>query len=210
VKKFAGTVGIIVLGVGVLAAWQYRPQLIELYRDLRGRSLGEIFEEGPGAPSQEALESAQHKQMLMSRNRGPDSVALNTQEISSLIVAGLDPVARRALDSLTVELGPDRFTLEAQLVTEVWGREALGMFSAFLLPREPLRVSGPARIERPGVVSWQPDQFSVRSLPFPQAAIRPIVNSLTGGKDGAFRMAAPSTVGDMRIRPASVTFYRRK
>jgi hypothetical protein len=204
--------GVVVGGVTFLGAatigWQYRSQFVEIYRDLRGRSLGEIFEEGPGAPSPEALESAQHKQVLIARMRGPDSVALNTQEMASLIVEGLDPKAREALDSLTVEFGMDRFTLQAQLVTAMWGRESLGFFSAFLLPREPLRVSGPVRVERPGVIAWVPDQFSIRSIPFPQAAIRPIVNSLTGRRDGAFFMGAPPTIGSLLIRPASVTFYR--
>ncbi len=83
------------------------------------------------------------------------------------------------------------------------------MFAGLLLPREALRVAGPAQIVRPGVLRWEPDELSVRGLPFPAAAIRPLVNSLTGGNDGAFWLAAPVTVGDMRIEPGQVIFYRR-
>ncbi len=137
-------------------------------------------------------------------------VSLNASEMASLILDGLDPVGRQALDSLTVQLLDGRFVMRAQLITDVWGREQLGFLSGLLQPREPLRVAGPAQIDRPGVIGWKPDELSVRSLPFPPAAIRPIVNTLTGGTDGTILLPAPTPVGDIRIRPGGVTFYRQE
>jgi hypothetical protein len=138
----------------------------------------------------------------MNETPGPGFVVLSTAEMASLIQDGLDPIAQQALDSLLVTFEDGRFILEAVLVTEVWGRE-------MLQPREPLRVAGPARPERAGVIAWEPDEFSVRNLPFPRAAIPTLVKSLTGGSGGAILLAVPPTVGDVRIRPEGVTFYRR-
>lgn len=210
-KNFFATFGLVafVLIVATLG-WQYRNQLRDAYRAFRGDAVGTVeLDSGPGSPSVEALESARQKQRRMARPGGPDAVTLNAAELASLVVDGLDPIGRAALDSLTVRFEDDRFAMEAQLVTEIWGREQLGFFSGLLQPREQLRVAGPARIERAGVVAWEPDELSVRSLPFPPAAIRPIVNALTGGTNGTILLAAPTTVGDLRIRPSGITFYRQ-
>lgn len=211
VKNFFATFGLLAfLIVFATLAWQYRSQLGDAYRAFRGDLPAEAeVDSGPGRPSQEALSSARDKQRRMARPGGPAAVTLSAAELASLILDGLDPIGRAALDSLTVEFAEDRFSMEAQLVTDVWGREQLGFFSGLLQDREPLRVAGPARIERAGVVAWEPDEMSVRSLPFPPAAIRPIVNSLTGGTSGTILLAAPTTVGDVRIRPGGITFYRQ-
>lgn len=207
---FAGIGCLTVVLVGGAVGWQYRSQLADAYAAFTGQPAPAVAAEAaPGSPSNRALRSARRKQESLSRLRGPTSVSLDPSEMASLIAESLDPVARQALDSLTVELEPDRFVLEAQLVTEVWGREALGMFAGFLQPREPLRVAGPAQIVRAGVLRWAPTELSLRGLPIPAPAIRPLVNSLTGGTDGAFWLAAPVTVGAMRIEPGQVTFFRR-
>jgi hypothetical protein len=62
---------------------------------------------------------------------------------------------------------------------------------------------------RIGVLAWKPDDFSVRSIPFPGPMIPPIVNRLTGGRDGNMLFGIPATIRDVRIEPHRVTFYRR-
>jgi hypothetical protein len=130
--------------------------------------------------------------------------------MASLIQNGLDPTAQSALDSLNVKLETDRFVMRAQLMTEVWGRQTLGPFGSFLQEREPIRVGGAGRIDRPGVLIWTPDEFALRGIPFPGPAVTALVNTLTGGSDGAFWLALPATVGAVRIEPTGVTFFRRE
>lgn len=166
-------------------------------------------QDGSGRPSPGALGSARQKQNQMARASGPSYVVLSAGEIASLIEDGLDDVARQALDSIVVTLDDGRFVMEAVLLTEIWGRAALGPFAGMLESREPLRVAGPARVERAGVIAWEPDEFVLRTLPFPQAAIPSMVNMLTGAKTGAIYLVVPPTVGDVRIRRSGVTFYRR-
>jgi hypothetical protein len=199
--------------IGLVFFWQFRDPLTDAYRAFREGAAAEAavdsIQIGPGRPSAAALLSALEKYQSMNETPGPGFVVLSTAEMASLIQDGLDPIAQQALDSLLVTFEDGRFILEAVLVTEVWGREALGPFAAMLQPREPLRVAGPARPERAGVIAWEPDEFSVRNLPFPRAAIPTLVKSLTGGSGGAILLAVPPTVGDVRIRPEGVTFYRR-
>ena len=162
-----------------------------------------------GNPSAAALRSAQRKQDSMERASGPASVTLSAAEMASLIHEGLGPAGRQALDSLKVGLAPDRLELRAALVTE-YLRGALGPFAAMLQAREPMRASGPARVAAAGVVAWEPDSFIVRAFPFPPGFIPPVVDRLTGGRNGVVPIRVPSTVGDVRITPGGVTFYRRE
>jgi hypothetical protein len=162
-----------------------------------------------GRPSDAALRAARGKEGAMERPDGPASVALTAAEMASLIEDGLDPVGRRALDSLEVVLAPDRLELRAALVTSNLG-DLLGPFAAMFRPREPMRASGPARVTRPGVVAWEPDSFVVRAFPFPSELVPALVSRLTGGGGGAVPIRVPETVGDVRIAPGGVTFYRRE
>jgi|GEM_PF-666812 len=202
-----------ILLVAAVAGWQYRSQLTDAYQAFRGveepTASQEAFPEGQGSPSPQARESAIRKYQRMARIDGPEFVMLSSAEMASLIQDGLDPVGRRALDSLSVTFEDGRLIVEALLVTEVWGKDVLGLLGGLLRPYEPLRVAGPARIARRGVLAWEPDEFSVRSIPFPRAAILPIVNRLAGRDDGRMLFGVPSTIAEIRIEAGKVIFYRR-
>lgn len=204
-----------VLAVGGVVAWQSRAQLAGLYRSVTGGATRadppENTADPPspvGRPSDAALGSARAKEADMARSNGPPLVVLTAAEMAALISDGLDPAARAALDSVEVTLMDDRFALRAQLLTELLGGQ-LGPVGGLLDRREPLLVSGPARVAGVGVVAWEPDSFTVRAFPFPRSAIPVLVNRLTGGSDGTVQIGVPPTVGDLRIRPSGVTFYRR-
>lgn len=204
----AGVMFVLVVLVGGVVAWQYREPIKEAYRAFRGDGGG--MAGGPGGPSDDALASAVDKYGRMARRSGPERVVLDAAEIASLIYDGLDPLGQRALDSLTVTLENGRFIMEAVLVTDVWGKDQLGLLGALLRPVEPLRVAGPAWIERMGVLAWEPTEFAVRAIPFPQGAIPPIVNRLTGGGDGLILIPVPSTVERVEIDGGGAAFYRRE
>lgn len=201
-----GTAVFIVL----VLAWMYREPLAAGYRAFVGETEAAAADTLPGVPGPDARRSAQRKHEAMADPDGPSSVRMSADEMASLIEDGLDPAAKDALDSLSVSLGTDRFVMEAQLMTEVWGRQALGPFGSFLQLREPIRVGGVGRIDRPGVLMWAPDEFAIRGIPFPGPAVTALVNTLTGGSDGAFWLALPATVGAVRIEPGGVTFFRRE
>ncbi|HEX9730299.1 MAG TPA: hypothetical protein VGA37_17525 [Gemmatimonadales bacterium] len=200
------------LVVGGIVAYQYRDQIAGAVQSVRERGGGRAdTAAGPtvGLPSGEALASAQRKEAEIGRRGGAGFVVLTADEMASLIEAGLDPVARRALDSLRVVLDDDRFTLQAQLRTDIFGGDLLGPIAGLLEAREPLELAGPAAVNRPGSVAWKPDYFRIRSFPFPQLVVPKLVDRLTGRTDGIVPIIVPTTVGDVRIRGSRVTFYRR-
>lgn len=161
-----------------------------------------------GRPSAAALASARSKQAAMRQASGPQSVTLSPDEMASLIQAGLHAEARRALDSIRVRLEPGRIALHAYLLTASLDT-LLGPIAMLLGPREPMAVAGPARSVKAGLIAWEPDNFTIRSFAFPQAAIPHLVNQLTGGSDGTIPIAVPPTVRQIRIQPAGVTFSRQ-
>lgn len=207
---FAGIGCLTVLALGLLGVWYFREDIADLYTSIveRERSFGP---ESPttGIPSASALQSAVDKERAIAGRGGPDRVILSADEMASLIDDRLPNAAKLALDSITVTLEQNRFTLEAQLETESFGRDLLGPLRGMIDPREPIRISGPAEVRAPGVIGWEVDEFRVASFPFPGPAIPVLVDRLTGGDGGVMLFAVPAEVDDMRIRPDGVTFYRR-
>jgi hypothetical protein len=201
-------------------AWKFRDEIRGLYhsqvesrlRNGDGRSSttpASPADSDPsvGTPSTRALRSAERKEARIAQPDGPAYVVLTADEMASLVDARLDTAARQALDSLRVSLAEDRFIVEGQIRTDAFS-VIVGPLAGFLAPREPLRAAGPARLQRAGVIGWRPDEFALRSFPLPAGAIPHLVNQVTGGDDGAFHISVPPTVGDVRVRPDGVTFYR--
>ena len=207
---FAGIGCLTVLCLGAVGAWYFRADIAEIYRSVVERETGGgATQLTMGFPSPAALQSAMEKERAIARRDGPERVVLSADEMASLIEDRLATEARQALDSITVTLGRGRFTLEAELQTESFGRDLLGPLRGMIDPREPIRVSGPAEIRAPGVIGWEIDEFRVASFPFPGPAIPVLVDRLTGGAGGAILFAVPAEVDDLRIRPDGVTLYRR-
>lgn len=223
-KSLLASVGCLtLLVVGGLVGWHYRAQVAGLYRSVLGERrvapadpaaaappVAAAADTAPrlGRPSDAARRSARDKEAAMARRDGPPYVLLTADEMASLIRDGLDPVARAALDSLEVTLMADRFEMRGQVRTALLDG-MLGPFAGMLASREPLLIAGPARVAGVGVVAWEPDSVMVRAFPFPRTAIPVLINQLTGGNDGTLQIGVPPTVGDLRIRPDGVTFYRR-
>ncbi|HLB36691.1 MAG TPA: hypothetical protein VJL31_08995 [Gemmatimonadales bacterium] len=212
----AGIGCLTVLTVGGIVGWQYRAQLGGLYRSIVEResqasSPGSGADSVPtmGRPSALAFESARSKQEAIARRDGPGYVTLSADEMASLIAVGLGPAGRAALDSIAVTLHDNRLAFQASLNTSLLGAALPGPLAGMLSAREPVRVSGPARVAAVGAVAWKPDSFVVRSFPFPESAVPVVVNKLTGRPDGIVPISVPPTVGDLRIRTSGVTFYRR-
>ena len=207
---FAGIGCLTVLLIGAAGVWYFRADISEFYQTFVERDADiDAVQMTTGRPSPAALESAMEKERAIARRGGPDRVDLDADEMASLIADRLATEARQALDSIVVFLERDRFSLEAELQTEFFGRDLLGPLRGIIDPLEPIRISGPAEIRAPGVIGWAVDEFRVASFPFPGPAIPVLVDRLTGGEGGAMLLAVPAEVDDMRIRPDGVTFYRR-
>lgn len=199
------------LVVLAVVGWEYRAQLGGVVRSVLGGESGVPVADSVtvGMPSPEALASAERKEAAIAGPRGPAFVNLTAAEMASLIDRRLDPVARGALDSISVVLAEGTFAMAANVRTDLFSRDLLGPFADLLGTRHPMRMAGPGRLLAPGVLSWDVNEFVIHSFPFPQSAIPRLIDRLTGGSDGAFVIPIPETVGDVRIRADGVTFYRR-
>lgn len=210
-RNFLAGIGCVtVLIVAAVAGYHYRAQLRGLVESVRRPDAVAPADTGAvGVPSDDALARAQRKEAAMAARGGPASVTLTADELAALIHAGLDRTARATLDSMRVVLGDDRFALEAQLRTAGLDRGLLGPLGGFVDATEPIRMAGPAEIMTPGWVGWRPDELVLRAFPFPGSLVPRLVAAVLPTREGAVPIAVPSTVGDLRIRPDGVTFYRR-
>ena len=214
VKNMFASIGCLTVFVLVgFVAWEYRGQMSRAVRSqIQGEAESNPAEpQGPtvGTPSPRALASAERKEREVGRRGGPASVRLTADEMASIVQDRLDPVAKRALDSLRVTLEEGRFTLDGQVLLEVFSQEMLGPWAQFLGGRQPLHVAGPVALRDTGIVAWSADEFVIGPFPFPQSAIPGLVNYLTGGSDGALIIPVPESVGDVHVGPGGVTFFRR-
>jgi hypothetical protein len=211
-KSFFALIGMAtVVAVMSVAGWHYRAELKEMYLTWANDSSAvEITRtESIGRPSETGLREALRKNAEMESADGSALVTLTADQMASLIAQGISRGAADSFDSLTLTLGDGTVTLDALVQTEVFARELLGQFGSILDRSEHIRVSGPVRMSAPGVMAWEPDALRMRSFPFPGAAVGPMINAVTGGSDGAFLIRVPATIGDLRVRPDGVTFYRR-
>jgi len=205
----AGVGCVTLVVVGAVGAWQYRAPLGRLVKHVTGSWSAADTVSTSGASSADALARAREKEAALARPDGPAQVTVTADEMAALVEAGLDPLARAALDSLQVTLTAGRFTLNARVRTDRLGLDVLGPLAGVLDDREPLRMGGPAALEEPGRVAWRPDEFQVREFPFPASLVPRVVDALTGGRGGVVPIVVPETTGAVEIRGDGVIFYRR-
>lgn len=209
-NALAGVGCVTLMILGLAGGYHYRAQLWGLVESLRpGRPAVADTTGAAGLATENALTRARRKQRRMASRSGPATVVLTAEEVAALIRDGLDPVARRALDSIRVVLSRDRVAIRAQLRTAGIERSVLGPLGGMVDPREPVRLAGPAAVAGPGMVVWTPDEIVLRAFPFPAGVVPSVVNAIMGVRNGTVPIAVPPTVGDLRVREDGVTFYRR-
>jgi len=194
-------------------AWWFRKPIERGLRAAVGSEtpLPSTASDSVGAPTEDAVASAESKAAALARADGPDSVVLTANEIASLIGLGIDWGVRRAFDSLRVELLDGRVALYTRLETARLPDDALGPLAGTLEVSEPIRLGGTIAIEQPGEGRLLIDEFRVRTFEFPRSAVTRLVRRVAPTEpDGTMRVAVPPGVADIRITPQGVTLYRAK
>ena len=86
-----------------------------------------MAESGSLTLRREAVALLHFRQGVASKYAIMDSVTMSASEIASLVRAGFQPEVVAAFDSMTITLDTNRLEVRGQLMTDVWGRAALGM-----------------------------------------------------------------------------------
>jgi hypothetical protein len=200
--------------VVALAAWWFREPIMRRAAHVfgpRSTQLPPVTDTGVGAPTPKALSSTQTKVDRLKRATGPDSVVLSANEVASLIGSSMDWSVRKSFDSLRVELSEGSLAVHCRLDTRVIPPDALGPLAGFLSPREPLRIAGPLRIERPGLARFTIQELSLRGIPFPPPVVRQLAQRVAGADStGAVPLRVSPGFADVRIHPTAVVLYRLK
>lgn len=205
----------VLLLVGVAAAYWYRQPIGRAFDRLVGRrdtALPKVSpDSGIGAPTPAALASAQRKLAALAASRGPDSVVLTPNEMASLVGNGIDWTVRKTFDSLRIELSEGSIAVNARLDTKLIPQDALGPLRGLLAEREPIRITGPLKIARPGVARWTVQSIALRGFPFPAPAVKALARQTAGADTtGSVALQVDPAVASLAIHPAGVVLYRRR
>ncbi len=199
---------------GALAAWWFREPLIRTAARWFGphsTKLPPVADTAVGAPTPKALSSTQTKIDRLKRSTGPDSVVLSANEVAALIGSSMDWSVRKSFDSLRVELLEGSLAVHCRLDTRVIPPDVLGPVAGLLNPREPLRIAGPLRIERPGIARFTVDELSLRGIRFPGPVVRQLAQRLAGADSaGGVPLRVQSGFADVVIHPTGIVLYRTK
>lgn len=205
----------VLLLVGVAAAYWYRQPIGRAFDRLVGRRTTALPKVSPdsgiGAPTPAALASAQRKLAALAAARGPDSVVLTPNEMASLVGNGIDWTVRKTFDSLRIELSEGSIAVNARLDTKLIPQDALGPLRGLLAEREPIRITGPLKIARPGVARWTVQSIALRGFPFPGPAVKALARQTAGADTtGSVALQVDPAVASLAIHPAGVVLYRKR
>jgi hypothetical protein len=195
----------------LLLLWWFREPILRTGARWFGRTeaLPPVADTAVGAPTPKSVASGQTKVGTLRANAGPDSVVLNANEVASLIGSSIDWQVRKTYDSLRVELLEGSLAVHARLDTRALPPNALGPFSAFVEPREPLRLGGTIEIERPGIARFTVREISIRGIAFPGPAVKSIARQAAGAnEDGAIPLKVDPAISRIVIHPTGVILYR--
>jgi hypothetical protein len=202
-----------VLVVGATVWWFRDPLLHTASRWLgpRHTALPPVSDTAVGAPTPKALATTQGKIDRLRRSSGPDSVVLTANEIASLVGSGMDWSVRKSFDSLRIELLEGSVAVHCRLDTRVIPPDALGPFAGLLEPREPLRIAGPLKIERPGTARWTIKELSLRGVAFPGVMVTQLAQRVAGADaEGAVPLRVAPGFEDVAVHPTGVVLYRHR
>ncbi len=197
--------GCLVILAGVAAGWLYRDRVFEEVLRLTGRRADATA--AVGRPGTRALAAARARTDSVARSR-VDSIVLSPSEMASLIGAGLAPVVRDQLDSLTVRLLDGQVEVGARIAGSQIPREVLGPLALAVSDRPRIRAAGAVDVVAPGQGEWVIERLDVGGVPVPADALRNLMGRITG-VPGRRRLpvAIPAGVREIRIRPNRAVLF---
>lgn len=196
--------GCLVVLAGVAAGWLYRDRVLDEFLRLTGRRAAAS---AVGRPGTRALAAARARTDSVARHAA-DSVVLSPSEMASLIGAGLAPVVRDRLDSLTVRLLDGEVEVGARIADGRMPRELLGPLALTLSDRPRIRAAGAVDVVGPGRGEWVIERLDVGGVPVPADAVRSLVGRVSG-QPGRRRLpvAIPAGVREIRIHPDRAVLF---
>jgi len=198
---------LVVLVALVVLGWVYREQTMDVVRRLRGQPpRAEVAWVQPAA----APAPAQAKLTRLAQRGGPAYEDLSAAEVGALLDAALARTGRRVVDSVRVGLLQDEIRIGGSLDLSGVPRSALGPFQGALGQREPVVIGGPLAVDSAGRLVMEVTTLKVKDFPFPRSTIPALVRQLRlpGAQGSAIPVPGITGVGDVRVTPEHVRFYR--
>ncbi|NUO63707.1 MAG: hypothetical protein HOQ11_09735 [Gemmatimonadaceae bacterium] len=202
---------LVVLLLGVAVGWLLRDQL---FRGLRSSS------ETTAATTWESLSPAGAARMRaalakLQDPRGPVFVSVRPADLASYVYEQLAKQLPPSADSLEAGAFGERLYVRASVKpSDFGGSDVLGPLAGFLADRERMQFGGTFHIIRPGLAEFRVQEIRFREFPVPTGAIPRLLRRIEKGarpqgvSEDGLPLVVPSYIGDVRVKPGTVTLYR--
>jgi hypothetical protein len=195
---------LVILLALLVAGFLYRREVLDYYRAWRG---------GAGAtwtaPAADASRAHEVLRRLEQRG-GPAYEDLSAADLAALVTAALQRQGRHAMDSVQVALLENEVRVRGILDLSGVPRHLLGPLASMVGDHEPAAIGGPLSVDTAGRLLLTVTYLRLRDFPFPRATIPRLLGAAhLPGVDGAtMPLPVSARLGDVRVSPAGVRFYR--
>ncbi|HEY2805848.1 MAG TPA: hypothetical protein VGI92_08320 [Gemmatimonadales bacterium] len=207
-KAIAVRIGcLVVLVAAVIAGAVYHREIFDYIDAWRGHP-GETYL-APAPVSRHADAATQLAEL--NRSGGPAYVDLTAGDLATLIEGALSKERAHAFDSVQVALLDNEVRVRGSLDIHDVPRSMLGPFASVLGSREPASIGGPLSADSAGRLILTVTYLKVGDFPLPRATISRILDAarLPGARNGKLPLPLAERIGDVRVSPAAVRFYRK-
>ncbi len=147
----------------------------------------------------------------LSRRDGPPYVDLTAGDLATLIQSALSRNGQHTFDSVQVALLDNEVRVRGSLDLRNVPRSMLGPFASVLGEREPASIGGPLSVDSAGQLVLTVTYLKVGDVPLPRATVPRLLAAarIPGAHESSVPIPMHERIGDVRVSPEAVRFYRR-
>jgi hypothetical protein len=203
-------IGCLATLVALLVGWIYRHEIVDFVHSWRPVP-AEVYvapDSGGAARARDAFDR-------LGRGGGPAYVDLSAAQVAALVEEAVAAGGgrKRVFDSVRVALLEGEVRVRGVLDLSGVPRNLLGPLSSAIGDRERATIGGPLSVDSNGHLVLTVSYLKLRDFPFPRSTIPRLLEAsrIPGVRGARVRLptAAGGELGDVRVTPAHVRFYRR-
>jgi hypothetical protein len=162
-------------------------------------------------------EGAARARRIVTQLERPDGAVFANLAVADLASFLLDSLVQGISDGTRTAqavVRDDRILLRTQVKVSDFGPEYLPLIGGVADRSAMLTIGGRLRVDRPGLGEWIVDELIIDAVAIPGPAVprltRVIATRLrrAGTRDDALGFSLPGHIGDVRVRPGTITLYK--
>jgi hypothetical protein len=163
------------------------------------------------------LDGAVRARRAVARLENPDGVVFANVDVADFASFLLDSLVQGIRDGTRpaeAAVRDDRILLRTQVRVGDFGPENLPLLGGVANRSATLIIGGRLRVDRPGLGEWIVDELILDAVSIPGPAVPRLTQVIAtrlqraGTRDDALGFSLPGQIGDVRVRPGTITLYK--